>query len=396
MKQELASRKADIPVCRFGRLSSRPSEPRTGKSGKPAGSKACPAVFLVASAILAAAWLPGCNRAPTAPARPVAPVVSVRVIHASRGPVSRSVSLPATMRANQQVMLYAKVSGYLKTIRVDRGDHVQAGELLAEVEAPELIADQARFRAEVELTRTDYQRLGEAQKKAPDLVVPLTVDTAKSKHEMALANLKRNQTLLDYTKIVAPFSGVITKRWVDPGALIPAATASSAPQSAAVVTLMDFSVVRIELAVPWPEAPLVKTGQVAEVVVEELAGRVFRGSVSRYAYALEEVAKSLPVEIDLPNPDEALRPGMFATVRLVLQQKPEVLRLPAQAIVVEKNRASVFTFTDGKARKRPIQVGFDDGQWVEIVGGLTADEAVIVAGKLPLADGQPVQLTEEK
>jgi membrane fusion protein (multidrug efflux system) len=341
----------------------------------------------------------GCDKPSTVePSKSAAPPVPVEVavIQVRRGSITRSITLPANVRARQQVTLYAKVAGYLKTIRVDRGDRVKDGDLIAEVEAPELLADQTKFAAEVDIAKTDFQRLSEARRKAPDLVVPLTVDTAKSKLEMAAANFKRNETLLAYTKIIAPFSGVITKRWVDNGALIPAATGSSSPQSAAVVTLMDFSIVKIETAVPEPETPLILNGLAAEIKVEELAGKTFTGTVTRFAHALDEATKTMATEIEIPNPEGTLRPGMFATVKLGVERKAGALLVPSEALVVEKGKTSVFTVLEGKVKKLPVKVGFQDGKFAELLDGLAAGATVILPGKLALIDGQPVKPMEAK
>jgi len=322
--------------------------------------------------------------------------VTVQVTQTKRGPITRSVTLPAVIKANQQVTLYAKVAGYLKSIKVDRGDQVKEGDVLAEVEAPELLADQAKYQVEVDVSKTDSQRLAEAQKKAPDLVMPLTVDTARGKYEIALASLKRNEALLAYTKIIAPFSGTITKRWVDVGALIPAATASSSPQNAAVVTLMDSSKVRIEVAVPQSEAPLVKKELEAEIGVDELPGKVFKGKVTRFADALDDATRTMMTEIELPNSARELRAGMFATVRLAIDHKADTLLIPVDALVVEKVKTSVFILVDGKTKKVPVRVGFEDGKSVEILEGVAAGETVILAGKIALTEGQPVKVMEGK
>ncbi len=351
---------------------------------------------LATSSLLAMGLLSGCDHSATEAPKPAVPPVNVQIVRPHRGDIVRRLTLPATIRAYQQATLYAKVAGYLKSIQVDRGDHVKEGDVIAEVEAPELLADQAKYQAEVEVTKADSQRLTEAQKKAPDLVVPLTVDTAKGKYEIALANLKRNETLLAYTKIIAPFSGTITKRWVDVGALIPAATASSSPQNAAVVTLMDRTKVRIEVAVPEAEAPLVKTGIEAEVAMDELPGKVFKGQVTRFADALDEATRTMVTEIELPNPTRELRAGMFATVKLAIDHKTDTLLIPVEALVVEKVKTSVFTLVDGKAKKLPVKVGFEDGKSVEILEGVTANDNVILTGKLTLSDGQPVKATEGK
>ena len=304
--------------------------------------------------------------------------------------------MPGNVAAYHQATLYAKVAGYLKTIEVDKGDQVKEGQPIAEIEVPELLADRAKFKAEVEVAAIDYQRVSEAQKKAPDLVVPQTVDNAKGRLDVAKANLERNETLLGFTKITAPFSGTVVRRMVDPGAFIPSATSGSAAQNAAIVTVMDFSKVRVQVAVPEPEVPFVAKDSPVKVTVDELPGRAFEGRVTRYAYALDDATKTMLTEIELANPKGELRPGMFATVRLVVERKSDALLVPLDALVVEKTKNSVFTVGDGKAKKVSVKVGFNDGVSAEIVEGITPGEPVILVGKQTLIEGQAVNAVEAK
>jgi membrane fusion protein, multidrug efflux system len=242
----------------------------------------------------------------------------------------------------------------------------------------------------------DYQRLSESQKKAPDLVMPQTVDDARGRLDVAKANLERTDTLLNYAKITAPFSGIITRRLVDPGAFIPAATSGSAAQNAALVTLSDFNRVRLQVAVPEAEASLVATNQPVRFTVEGLPGRSFEGTVSRFSYALEEASKTMLAEVELPNPTLELRPGMYASVKIGIERRPDALVVPVAALVQEKAGAFVFTLAENNARKTPVKTGFNDGQQVEILSGLRPDQSVILAGKQPLNDGQAVKSTEAK
>jgi RND family efflux transporter MFP subunit len=328
--------------------------------------------------------------------RPQTPAMSVQTIRPKRGEIVHKVTLPGNVMAYQEATLYAKVAGYLKTINVDKGDSVKEGELLAEIEAPEMLADLIKAKAEAEAAQLDYKRVTDAQKKASDLVVPQTVDAAKAKSGVAVAGLQRIETLLSYAKITAPFSGVITKRWVDPGALIPAPTSSSTSKSAAVVTLMDFSTVRIDVAIPDAEAPLVKKDLPVTVTVSELPGRVFQGTITRFSYALDESTKTMATEIEISNPDLALRPGMWAAVEIELQRKGNALLIPAEVLVTEKNKNSVFVVRDGKAQKVSVTTGFDDGVNVEILKGCNPNDAIIVAGKQSVTDGQKIQAAELK
>lgn len=346
--------------------------------------------------ILAAGLLVGCDRSAKGNASSSTPAPNVQVVHLKPGEITRRITLPGNLRAYQETMLYAKVPGYLKSIAVDRGDWVKANDVLAEIEASEMLADVAKFKAEADVAELDVKRVNEAFKKAPDLVIPQTVDAARGKYEIAKANLARIETLLGYSKIVAPFDGVVTKRWVDMGAFIPAATSSSAARSAAVVTLMDFSRVRIDVAIAEPEVPLIKKDLAVRVTVAELPGRVFDGAITRFAYALDESTKQMTAEIEISNPDHALRPGMYASCQIALEKKNDAQLLPAETLVMEKNKSFVFCFRDNKAVRVPVKTGFDDGISVEILDGLKPNESVIVAGKQSVTDGQTVNATEVK
>ena len=321
---------------------------------------------------------------------------TVKLATVKRGDVTRSVSLPANVAANQQVTLYAKVAGYLKNISVDKGDEVKRGDVLAEIETPELLADLERSKAEAEIAELDYKRAADAQKKAPDLIVAQSIDTAKAKVQMAKANLSRAETLIGFTKIAAPFSGVVTRRFVDPGAFVPAATSGSAAQNAAVLTIADFNTVRVQIAVPEAEVPLVKKGITVKVTVEELPGRSFDGSVTRFAYALDDTSKTMLAEVDLENAKSELRPGMYAIAKVGVEKHTGTLVLPVDAVMVEKTGPSVFTVVDGKAKKLPVKTGFNDGTSVELLEGVKENDAVVVVGKMTLNNGQAVNVAETK
>ena len=344
--------------------------------------------------ILAAVFLVGCDHSATT--KTDAPVPNVQVVHLKAGEVSRSITLPGNLIAYQEALLYAKVPGYLKSIAVERGDWVKTGDVLAVIETPEMLADVAKFKAEADVAELAVQRVNKAAKKAPDLVMPQTVDAARGKDEIAKANLERIETLLGYSKIIAPFDGVITKRWVDVGAFIPAATSSSVARNAAVVTLMDFSRVRIEVAIPEPEVPLIKKDLPVKVTVAELPDHVFDGGITRFAYALDESTKTMMAEIEIPNPDHALRPGMYASCQIMLEKKTDAQLLPAEALITEKNKSFVFACRDGKAVRVSVKTSFNDGISVEIIDGLKPNEAVIVAGKQSVTDGQTINATEAK
>jgi membrane fusion protein, multidrug efflux system len=340
--------------------------------------------------------LVACGRGDPESAQPAAPPPpAVKLVRPHRGEIARTITLPSNVRAWQEATLFAKVTGYLKTITVDKGDEVAAGALIADIEVPELLADRVKTQAEVEVAAIDYRRLADARKKAPDLVIPQTVDEAAARQKTAAASLERIKTLLGFTRITAPFAGVITQRFVDPGAFIPAATAGSTPQNAAIVSLSDFTTVRIYVAIPEPEVPFVTRDTPVVITVQELPGQTFSGTVTRFAYALDDATRTMLAEVDLPNPQRELRPGMYATVKLSAERHRDALLVPLEFVLKEASGRSVF-IVDGeqRARKTPIKTGFEDDTSVEVLDGLAPDQPVVVLGKQSVQDGQPVHVVD--
>jgi membrane fusion protein, multidrug efflux system len=342
--------------------------------------------------LIAISLLCGCKESSSSPNAAPTPPVTVQITQPKYGAITRFVTLPGEIKPYQQATIYAKVTGYLKRISVDKGDHVNAGDLIAEIEVPEMLADVQKYKAEAEVAGLDLKRLVESQKKLPDLVVPQTVDNARGKLDVAKANLERTQTMLSYARITAPFAGIITRRNVDPGAFIPSAPSGSAGQNAAIVTLTDLNRVRVQVAIPELESSLIATNQPASITVEGLPGRAFAGNVSRFSYALEEQSKTMLTEIELPNPQFELRPGMYATVKIGLERKTDALLVPVDALFVEKAGASVFTIVNNRAKKLPVKTGFNDGTNAQIFTDLKSDQSVILLRKRALTDGQPVHV----
>jgi RND family efflux transporter MFP subunit len=308
------------------------------------------------------------------------------------GDITRSVQLLGEVRPNQQVALYAKVGGYVKALRADIGDRVAAGQVLAELEVPELIADEARTRAELALAELEHRRLQEAAKQAPDLVPRQQVDAAAAKLAVAKAAQERNATLLGFALIRAPFAGVISRRSVDVGAFVPAATGGGAGP-AALFVLTDFATVRVQAALPESEAGLAAPGQPVSVLAEAAGAKPYASQLTRLSGVLENPSKTMLIESVLPNPDGALKPGMYANVRLGIETHRGVRLLPLTAVIMEKAVATAYVHEAGKARRRVLKAGFNDGTNLEILDGLKPDEDVLVVGTATLTDGQAVTLT---
>ena len=307
------------------------------------------------------------------------------------GDITRSVQLLGEVRPNQQVALYAKVGGYVKALRADIGDRVAAGQVLAELEVPELIADEARTRAELALAELEHRRLQEAAKQAPDLVPRQQVDAAAAKLAVAKAAQERNATLLGFALIRAPFAGVISRRSVDVGAFVPAATGGGAGP-AALFVLTDFATVRVQAALPESEAGLAAPGQPVSVLAEAAGAKPYASQLTRLSGVLENPSKTMLIESVLPNPDGALKPGMYANVRLGIETHRGVRLLPLTAVIMEKAVPTAYVHEAGKARRRVLKAGFNDGANLEILDGLKPDEDVLVVGTATLTDGQAVTL----
>jgi len=314
----------------------------------------------------------------------------VKVVAVQRGDVVRYVTVPGNLRANQQVTLYAKVAGYLTKVAVDKGDPVKADQVLAEIEVPELIADMKRYVADARVAEVELRRMTYAEKKAVDLVMPQALDKARGASEVALANVQRTETLLQFARITAPFPGVVTARFLDDGAFVPTATSGGSALTAAIFTVMDYTTIRAQAAVPELDAALVVTGQPVKVMPEALGGKTIEATVTRFAHAIDEATRTMLVEASLPNEDLKLRPGMYATMKIGVDEHKATLTVPVEALAMEKTNAFVFKVADGKAKKTAVTLGFNDGAKAEVLTGVVEHEAVILVGKATFTDGQPV------
>jgi membrane fusion protein (multidrug efflux system) len=223
--------------------------------------------------------------------------------------------LPGEVLAYQSAVLTAKVAGYLKNIPVDKGDKVKAGDLIADIEVPELLADRVQYRAQVDVAQREFDRMQQASKTAPDLVTPDALDNARGRLEVAQAQLDRVSALLGYARITAPFSGTITARYVDPGAFIPVPSQSS-QQGAGIVTLMDFSRVRIQMGVPEGDAYRIRPGCPVAFTAVAAPGKRFTATITRISYALDRSVRTMLAEVDMENPGSVLQPGMYLTVEV--------------------------------------------------------------------------------
>lgn len=322
------------------------------------------------------------NRADAAP--------QVQVLKAQRRDISRTLTLPGNVSPWYQATLYGKVSGYVKWIGVDKGDLVKKGQLLAVMDAPEIEDQYKQAEADYAIKTVTYERYLSVWKENHDIIAKQDVDVVKAAAESARHLRDSRRTLLGYTNVHAPFAGVITARFADPGALIQAAT-GSATQAAPLFTIMDMDTVRVYVNVPQEAAPLAKAGLPVTLTAREWSEGL-DASITRSTTALDPATRTLLVEIDVPNKDHRLEPGMFVSAVVHLERHAKALLIPPSAFVPGRNgkEKAVFVVANGKVKLTPVMTGLDDGLAVEIVDGLTGEEDLVAVGKSGLIDGQAV------
>ena len=345
--------------------------------------------------------------------------VFAAVAPVQRKTIATSLSIAGQFVPYQNVELHAKVAGYIRNINVDIGDHVHQGQVLAVLEIPELVAqvDEAKAsvhhaeeeieRAHSEVARAQAEnvalhanavRLVNTDKARPGLIAQQELDDANAKDRasqaeveaaksalaaaqqelaVAQANQQHYSALSDYARITAPYDGVVTWRFSDTGALVQAGTSNSS--GLPVVTVAQVDVLRLRIPVPESIAAKVKIGDSADVHVQA-TGEHFTGKVTRFTDSLDPSTRTMQVEIDVPNPNYHLQPGMYADVTLSANSRPNALTVPIEAIQRSDNGKTTVLVVDAQNRvqSREVQVGLESSNNVEILAGLTEGESVIV------------------
>jgi len=356
---------------------------------------AAAAIVLAAAALLA-----GCRHED---AEAPAAVPQVVVIRPQRGEAIRSIALPGDAVGYYQSALYAKVTGYLKDIRVDKGDPVKKGEVLADIEVPELRQRLDRARSNLEIQRLTYERLDKVWKDDPRLIARQDVDMAFSKFQQAQAEANELVAMVAYTQIVAPFDGIVTERFVDPGALIKAGgqdsatapmegTANAGGAAAPVVSVADISKLRVYVYVPQDAVGYVRVGMPVQVEFRELPGHTYMASVARFAHSLDLSTRTMLTEIDLDNARREIYPGMYANATLELERHRDAIKLPNSAVAESPNGGHfVLVARGGRLDEVPVTVGINTGIYMEITSGLGGGEEVVRSLTAALSNGEQVR-----
>jgi RND family efflux transporter MFP subunit len=385
--------------------------------------------------ILCVGGLWSCTRPAKTAVRADSDIPSVAVARVQRQDLQRDLVLSAEFRAYEEVDLHAKVAGYLKEIRVDVGDRVQAGQLIATLEIPEMVDDNAqaeatRKRSEAELVHAqselaraqsahetahlNYQRLDDVIKARPALVARQEIDNALGKDReseaqvdsakaaiaaaeqqirVAEASEQRVRTLQAYQRITAPFAGVISKRYADPCAMIQAGTSSSS-QAMPLVRLSQTARLRLVLAVPESAVPKIRVGSPIGVHVTAV-NRQFQGTVSRFSGRLQSTTRTMETEVDVDNSRGDLAPGMFAEALVTLDRHNAALSVPMQAVAGAEDKATLLVVdAQNQLVQREVRLGLETPERREVLSGLEQGEMVVVGKAAGLRPGLRVRPQE--
>jgi RND family efflux transporter MFP subunit len=339
----------------------------------------------------------GCSSKP-AKGNPGRPPPLVSVVTLERRDVDVEVHAPVDLRPLYQAEVGSKTLGYLDSVLVDRGDPVKRGQLVAMVR-PSDLPDQlsaskgalAQTQASLQLARAQHERLS---KLAPSGVVSqqelqqaeTSLSVATAAEAAARAQLGVIAVRLGETRIQSPLDGYVVQRRLDPGALV-------GPTTGPMLTVARTDVLRVFITLNEKSAEQVKLGLEASVELDALPGRVFKGSVVRLAPFFDPTTRTLDAEVQLPNSDGVLRPGMYGRGSITLERHPGAAVLPAAALQISDRQRYVFVLQGNQVRRRVIQTGYDAGEWLEIKAGLKPGEEVVIAGADGLSEGTIVRVS---
>jgi RND family efflux transporter MFP subunit len=396
----------------------------TTRRRKASISFAAPIIALVVS-------LSSCSGGRSTQVQAGGPTITVGVTKVKKKSLGRQITLSSELVPFQEIDVYAKQSGYVKKLMVDYGTHVKAGQVMAILEIPELEAqlqeDQAeiknsfnqvtraqheleRYQAQYKALHLQYTRLNEVFQSQPGIVAQQEVDDAQGKDlaassqadasqaaleatesqiSVSKAKLAHDQTLFDYSRITAPFAGVVTERYANLGTLVQAGTTSST-QAMPIVKLSQDDLFRLVIPVPESYVRYIHIGDPVDVRVPSL-NKTFPGKVARFSVDVKEATRTMHTEVDVQNRDRVLMPGLYADADVALEHRDDIPTVPLQAVNHEGNKTTVFVVgQNSEIEDRPIMLGLQTANDAEVVSGLKEGEEVVVSDRSGLKPGETV------
>ena len=342
-------------------------------------------------------------------ARPIA------VAKATREDLKQTLTLSAEFRPYQEVSLHAKVAGYVQWISVDVGDRVKEGQVLAKLDVPELKNDLEKDTAALQASREEVNRaqanydqthlassrLDTVARQHPKLVAQQEVDDAEAKDQSAAgalaaakehvdeatAELNKTQALFNYSDITAPFDGVVTHRYADPGALIQAGTSSS--QTLPIVDIEEESRLRLVFPVPESAVAQIRVGQKVHVSVSALQ-ESFDAAISRFSDKVDRETRTMQTEADIDNRHGRFKPGMYADATIIVQERDNAISVPVEAVSMAGDAAVLIVNHNGIVQSRPVTVGLTTANRCEILKGLLPGDLIVIGSRAGVRDGDKV------
>ncbi len=331
-------------------------------------------------------------------------IPSVKVGKITRGDIVKTESLTGDILPIQQANIYSKVSGNIEKIFVDMGDKVQKNQLLALVDttiysqnSKQAHASYIQAKANYENAKLNYERnktlLSQNLISQQDLDNSKTAnDVAFAQSEAAYANYSNALTQLSYCRITAPFSGYITKRFLDPGAYVTSSTGSS---SSTLFTLMDLDNLKAIINLPENDVPLIPQVIGIQVIADALPGKIFNAKLKKISEAVDLSTRTMAIEVDIENPGKSLKPGIFATINIVLGKKTNTNLLPNDVVLNDQNGDFVFVVNkDNTVSQKYIKLGIQHNNLDEILSGLNENDRIVFVGQTLIKNGSKVKIVK--
>src|SRR5881398_14609 len=314
--------------------------------------------------------------------------IAVNVATANRDDNPKELILPGTIQAFTQTTIFPRSNGYVKSWKVDIGDNVQAGQLLAEISTPEVDQQLAQARAQEEIAKVTADRWRDLVQK--NVVSKQEYDQNEKAYEAAKANLQQLEKIQGFQQILAPFAGKIAARNIDVGTLV---TAGSGNSGTPLFSLVQSDLLRVYVYAPQENAPSIHEGLAAKIVLQEFPGQEFDGSVTRTAGALDPQSRTMQVEVQVPNHEGKLYAGMYGQVKFRLADENAPIVVPANAFLFRTDGPQVATVVkDNRIHWQTIRVGRDFGTQLEVLDGLAENTRVVMNPTDDLAESIKVQL----
>jgi membrane fusion protein, multidrug efflux system len=307
----------------------------------------------------------------------------VKVEQPVRQLVKSQLQFNGNVSAMRQAGIFSKVPGNLERIYADMGSKVYAGQLLATIDSTELYQQYQQTNATYQNARMTFERVKQLIEKS--LSSKQDLDNADAAMKVARANFEAAATRLSYARITAPFSGIITKRFLDPGALVVA-------NNATLFTLMNLDKVKIIVNVPESNVQSVYKVRSAHVMFDALPEKTFQGKVTRFSDALDLATRTMDIQIEVENAVHVIKPGMFATVQMTVAERQNAITVPANAIQKDNEGQYVFVLDGNKAKQMRVKTGAELLERTEIISGMTGNETLITVGQQFVKDGGQIRI----